>query len=113
MGVYFNPDNEGFRVSSQSEIYMDKSGLIEYTNRVVGTEQNCISLSHARRFGKSQAARMLEAFYSRGCDSSNLFDDTEIAKSEDYRKYMNQYNVIHIGRIRHLLRPLTHLLICV
>jgi len=54
---------------------------------------------------------MIDAYYSRGCDSATLFDDTAIAKSEDYRKYMNQYNVIHIGRIRHLLRPLTHLLI--
>ena len=58
--------------------------------------KNCIALSHARRFGKSHAAGMIDAYYSLGCDSSNLFDDTEIAKSPDYRKYMNKYNVIHI-----------------
>ena len=96
MGIYFNPGNEGFRVSSQSEIYMDKSGLIEHTNRVVGTEQNCISLSHARRFGKSQAARMLEAFYSRGCDSRELFACLNIGQAKDWDKSLNKYNVIHL-----------------
>ena len=39
---------------------------------------------------------MIDAYYSRGCDSSSLFDDTRIAESDDYRKYMNQYNVIHL-----------------
>ena len=65
-------------------------------NESIGTPKNCIALSHARRFGKSHAAGMIDAYYSRGCDSSKLFDDTKIAESADYRKYMNQYNVIHL-----------------
>ena len=69
---------------------------MEYLNRVVGTNANCISVSHARRFGKSHAAGMIDAYYSRGCDSSDLFKDTEIATKDSYQKYLNQYNVIHI-----------------
>lgn len=96
MGIYFNPGNESFTKDKNSELYLDKTGLLEYLNRVVGTNANCISVSHARRFGKSHAAGMIDAYYSRGCDSSDLFKDTEIATKNSYKKYLNQYNVIHI-----------------
>lgn len=96
MGIYFNPSNESFTKDKNSELYIDKTGLIEYLNRVICTNANCISVSHARRFGKSHAAGMIDAYYSRGCDSYNLFKDTEIATKETFRKHMNQYNVIHI-----------------
>lgn len=96
MGVYFNPNNGSFTSDKNSKIYVDKTGLIEYLNGVLGTNSRCIALSHARRFGKSHAAGMIDAYYSRGCDSTPLFADTKIAESADYRKYMNQYNVIHL-----------------
>ena len=96
MGVYFNPGNESFRRARNSSIFIDKSGLLDFLNKRIDTENNCIAVSHARRFGKSHAAGMIDAFYSLGCDSSNLFDDTQIAQSADYEKYRNKYNVIHI-----------------
>ena len=96
MGIYFNPNNGSYKQARNSQIFVDKTGLINYLNKRISTEEKCIALSHARRFGKSHAAGMIDAYYSRGCDSSNLFDDTEIANSDDYRKYMNQYNVIHL-----------------
>lgn len=39
---------------------------------------------------------MIDAYYSRGCDSTKLFENTQIAKSSDLKKYMNKYNVIHL-----------------
>ncbi|MBE6843566.1 MAG: hypothetical protein E7510_12175, partial [Ruminococcus sp.] len=57
---------------------------------------NCVSVSHARRFGKSQAARMIDAYYSRGCDSKELFMGLKISESEDFEKHLNKYNVIHL-----------------
>lgn len=96
MGVYFNPGNESFTRARNSQIFVDKTGLIEYLNKRMSTEENCIALSHARRFGKSHAAGMIDAYYSRGADSTKLFEDTEIAKSNDFKKYMNKYNVIHL-----------------
>ena len=65
-------------------------------NPRLSTEENCIALSHARRFGKSHASGMIDAYYSRGCDSYEFFKDTEIATKDNFRKYMNQYNVIHL-----------------
>lgn len=96
MGMYFNPGNVSFEKTVNSPIYVDKTGLIGYFNRVLGSDGNCAALSHARRFGKSQAARMLRAYYSKGCDSRTLFSRFEIAKTEDWDKYLNKLNVIHL-----------------
>jgi len=96
MGIYYNPNNESYTRARNSQIFVDKTGLLEILNRRMSTENNCLALSHARRFGKSHAAGMIDAYYSLGCDSSSLFDDTKIAKSADYKKYLNKCNVIHL-----------------
>ena len=97
MGIYFNPTNESFTKDRNYEIYVDKTELIAYLNKVICTPRNCLSVSHARRFGKSHAAGMIDAYYSLGCDSSKLFDNTKISSHADYKKYMNKYNVIHLN----------------
>ena len=96
MGTYFNPSNAGFRKALNNEIYIDKSGLLNILNSKLFIERNCISVSHARRFGKSQAAEMIDAYYSRGCDSREIFSGLEISKSPDFEKHLNKYNVIHL-----------------
>ena len=96
MGIYFNPGNASFTRARNSMIYVDKTKLLEFLNKRIYTEDNCIALSHARRFGKSHAAGMIDAYYSLGSDSSKLFDDTKIASNADYKKYLNKYNVIHL-----------------
>lgn len=96
MGLYFNPSNRSFRQASTSRIYVDKTGLIKYMNEILGSENKCIALSHARRFGKSQAAGMLDAYYSLGSDSRELFAPFEIAKAPDFETHLNKYNVIHV-----------------
>ena len=96
MGVYFNPGNESFTQARNSMIYVDKTALLEQLNKRLSTENKCIAVSHARRFGKSHAAGMIDAYYSRGCDSTKLFEDTKIAEDADFKKYLNKYNVIHL-----------------
>ena len=96
MGIYFNSSNASFTRARNSMIYVDKTKLLEFLNKRLFTEDNCIALSHARRFGKSHAAGMIDAYYSLGSESSNLFDDTKIASTADYKKYLNKYNVIHL-----------------
>lgn len=71
MGVYLNPGNDAFSRSCNSEIYVDKTGLIALTNKVIDTKQNCVCISRPRRFGKSMAAEMLVAYYGKECDSSD------------------------------------------
>lgn len=34
MGKFVNPDNSAFQVALNSEIYVDKTGLLSYTNEV-------------------------------------------------------------------------------
>lgn len=97
MGMILNPTNIDFSRAVNSEIYIDKSELINYTNRVVDTEQRFICVSRPRRFGKSMAANMLTAYYSKGCDSGELFAPYKISKAESFEKHLNKYNVIHIN----------------
>ena len=104
MGNYLNPGNEKFRRMIQSEIYVDKTGMIKYTNSVLDTAQNYVCVSRPRRFGKSMAANMLTAYYSRGCNSKELFGKFEIAKDKDFEKYLNQYNTIFLNMQEFLSR---------
>ena len=45
MGSYLNPGSKGFQESLNSEIYMDKTGLIEKTNAVLNTRQKFLCVS--------------------------------------------------------------------
>ena len=96
MGIFVNPDNSAFQVALNSEIYVDKTGLLEYTNKVMNTLQGYICNSRPRRFGKSITANMLTAYYSRGCHSEEMFCGLAISKSADFKKHLNRYDVIHL-----------------
>lgn len=96
MGIYVNPGNESFQVALRSKIYVDKTGLLEYTNGVIGTEQRCMCVSRARRFGKSMAAGMLVAYYDKSCDSKELFSGLKIAQLPGYEQHLNKYDVINL-----------------
>ena len=50
MGLYLNPGNEGFFESVSSQIYVDKTELIQYTNQVFRTKQKFLCVSRPRRF---------------------------------------------------------------
>lgn len=64
MGLFVNPDNGAFQVALNSEIYVDKTGLLNYTNKVINTLQGYICNSRPSRLGKSITANMLAAYYS-------------------------------------------------
>lgn len=95
MGRFVNSGNGAFQVALNSEIYVDKTELLEYTNRVQDTTSKFICNSRPRRFGKSITADMLTAYYGRDCDSEEMFSGLAIGKSADFRKYLNRYDVIH------------------
>ncbi len=95
MGTYVNPRSESMQRAVRSEIYVDKTGLLKVLNKSISSEQCYFAVSRARRFGKSMAAGMIDAYYSRGCNSKELFAPYEIAKDPDFEKYLNQFNVLH------------------
>ena len=96
MGIYLNPANNGYSETKNGKVFVDKSLLIDYTNQVIKTPQKNICVSRPRRFGKSTDANMLVAYYSKGCDSLDIFNDLKISQTELYQKHINKHNVIHI-----------------
>ena len=95
MGLYINIGNAGFQSARNSE-YVDKSGLIPIVNATLDTERRFSCVSRCRRFGKSMAAKMLNAYYDRSCDSRNLFVDLEVAQNPEFEKHLNKYPVIYL-----------------
>ena len=61
MGMFVNPNAAAFQCAVNSEVYIDKTGLLEYTNKVLGTNARFICNSRPRRFGKSVTVDMLTA----------------------------------------------------
>ena len=98
MGIYLNPPADGFEDILKDDIYVDKTELISYINQTIGTSRKLTCFSRPRRFGKSFAAQMLVAYYSKGARSAHLFDQLKIAKIiEDqghYTQYLNQCDVL-------------------
>ena len=80
MGMFVNPNAAAFQCAVNSEVYIDKTGLLEYTNKVLGTNARFICNSRPRRFGKSVTVDMLTAYYSKGCDTEKMFSGLEISK---------------------------------
>lgn len=96
MGTFINRGNGSFARARRSQIYVDKTGFLNYTNSVLDTEQGFICISKPRRFGKTLTAGMLTAYYGKDCDSLSLFQDLEIGKSDSFREHLNQYDVIYL-----------------
>ena len=103
MGIYLNPGNRGFWKSIRSEIYVDKTELIACTNKMINTEEQFICTSRPRRFGKSMALKMLAAYYSRGCDSRELFRGCKIESDSTYEEHLNRYDVIFLNMQQFLI----------
>lgn len=103
MGIYLNPPADGFEEILEDGFYVDKTGLITYTNQVMGTSRKLTYFSRPRRFGKSYAAQMLVAFYSKGADSRHLFENMKVASPPEdtkgqelaaYEQYRNQWDAL-------------------
>ena len=96
MGIYLNPSNVGFKGTLAAEIYVDKTMLISELNTFIDKANKYICVSRPRRFGKTIATNMLCAYYSKGCDSRDIFDKMKISKADNYEKYLNKLNFIAI-----------------
>lgn len=97
MGIYINPSARSFEMALNSEIFIDKSGLIKETNKCINTLQRYMCVSRPRRFGKSMAMDMLSAYYERNINTENLFGNLEISQDQSYKKHLNQYDVLKIN----------------
>lgn len=94
MGIYLNPKNALMKKLLNSKIYVDKSLLLKELNALVDTGNCFVCVSRPRRFGKTMASAMIAAYYSKGCDSEEMFTPLKISKDESFKEYLNKYNVI-------------------
>ena len=62
--------------------YIDKSGLIKDILETTSTKVTLIT--RPRRFGKTLAMSMLDAFFDIRKESKKLFEGLEISKQQDY-----------------------------
>ena len=85
MGSYLNPGSKGFQESLNSEIYMDKTGLIEKTNAVLNTRQKFLCVSRPRRFGKSIKNRCPGYFQLQIKNKFNNTNGVYIEVPNDYK----------------------------
>lgn len=95
MGIYLNVGNAGFAAAVRGT-YIDKTGLISFINRTLGTIDKLTCVSRPRRFGKSLAAKMLCAYYDKSCDSRALFEGLSVAEDPSFESYLNKFDVIYL-----------------
>ncbi|MBO6206569.1 MAG: AAA family ATPase [Lachnospiraceae bacterium] len=96
MGIYINPGYENFRRTLAADIYVDKTMMLNVLNSFIDKGNNYVCISRPRRFGKTIASEMISAYYSKGCDSHDLFATLKISETEGYEEKRNKFNVIKI-----------------
>lgn len=87
---FLNSKVNAFQDVLNSKIYIDKTGLLEYTNSVIDTTSKFICNSRPRRFGKSITADMMTAYYSRGLDTEEMFEKLNIGQAAN-QKIQDEY----------------------
>ncbi len=87
MGFYLNVDNAKFIRYLNNDIYVDKSNIIGACNKLLNSENSYMCVTRPRRFGKTLAISTLNAYYSKGCDSKEIFDKLNISKDQTYSSH--------------------------
>ena len=81
------------KIRENDYYYADKTGMIK---DLIMSGAEVTLFTRPRRFGKSFATKMLCAYYSKGCDSRELFSDLEVSRDATFEKYLNHYDVIYL-----------------
>ena len=84
---FLNSKVNAFQDVLNSKIYIDKTGLLEYTNSVIDTTSKFICNSRPRRFGKSITADMMTAYYSRSLDTEEKLNIGQAANQKIQDEY--------------------------
>ncbi len=87
-----------YQMNVNSEIYVDKSLLIEKTNKLLNTTGRYVCITRPRRFGKTINVSMLGAYYTVGYDAQKLFKGLKIENSDSFEEHLNKHHVIYISQ---------------
>ena len=99
MAIYLNTNIPLQKLNKlfNTEYFIDKSMIIEKTNKLINTANSFLCITKPRRFGKSSIANMLGAYYSKESSSKDIFDKLNISSSYSYLAHLNNYNVISLS----------------
>ncbi|MCI5981924.1 MAG: ATP-binding protein [Bacteroidales bacterium] len=96
MSIFLNPDNETFITHIKAETYVDKSEIVLELNRLFNTDKRYVCVSRARRFGKTMMTALLTAYFSKACNSRQIFQNLNLGRHDDWDRNLNSQNVIKI-----------------
>ena len=104
MGFYINAGNENLREALSSEIFVDKSLVLQKFCGLMNTKQKFLCVSRPRRFGKTTVRDLMVAYFSKGCDSREIFSNLKLANPPkkdnepafDFKKNLNKFNVLSV-----------------
>mgnify|MGYP005803363081 CR=1 FL=1 len=99
MGIYLDSKTAYalYRKEIRKPYFVDKTKMLEELISVIREGGDNICITRPRRFGKTVAANMIAAFFSRACNSTDLFSALEIGQTQGWEAYANRYPVIHIS----------------
>ena len=99
MGIILNPSNDNTFAdivrARDNGVFVDKTQFIEEVIGRFNTTGKFLAVTRPRRFGKTITAHMLSAFFSKGCDSIEMFEGLKISESPKYQEHLNRYDVIY------------------
>lgn len=99
MGNYLDPNNAGYAQLRYGSVFVDKTGLLRFTNERLARVKRFLCVSRPRGFGKTLDAEMITSYYSCACDSSSLFAGLNISTSPDYLQHLNKYHVVRFSML--------------
>lgn len=85
MGIHHDPGKVAFWEALNSEISVDKTGMIPFLNTLVRTKRKYVSVSRPRRFGKTMAA-----------DSRSLFEGRVLSHTPGWDRYPGAFDVLRV-----------------
>ena len=99
MGIYLNGTTAYTLYKSESlrPYFVDKTQTLEEIFPLVDEGNNYICVTPPRRFGKTVMTNMIAAFFSKAVSAEDIFGHCHISANPNYKKYQNQYDVIHFS----------------
>ena len=94
--AFLNNNSDKFIQYHNVDIFVDKSDIIKFTNKVFNSSKEFLCVARPRRFGKTLTLSMLNSYYSKNGNSKEIFDELNISKDSGYLEHLNKHNVIQI-----------------
>ena len=80
----------------QRPYFVDKTLILSELFPFIESGNSHICITRPRRFGKTEMANMIGAFFEKDEDTKEIFDQLKISKSPEYEKHRNKHDVIYI-----------------